>query len=352
MVDLTPHNTLRLPARARQLYTITSPDDIQSLLNQGVFQGKYFVTGLGANVLFRSDFPGSVIRVRIPGREIVSQTDQHVQLKIGAGQDWPGVVDWAVANNLAGIENLALVPGLAGSAPYQNIAAYGQSLDETFVSLRAVNLKTGQVEEFDKKACAFRYRDSVFKSKLRHQYLITDLTLQLSKVSQGLKTNYYSRYESVESELQKFAAPPYTIHDVYQAVVNLRRVKLPDWTQTGTAGSFFKNPFVTKPQLAELQSRLDQLQFYPTTGMDYPHPDDPVFDHTKYVKIPAGRLLDELGWKGKRVGNVGTFAKHALVIVTYPGATGQEVYEFTQNMRADVQKNFGVNLEYEVVLVP
>jgi len=352
MVDLTPYNTLRLPAQAQHLHEVESIDQIKPLLEQGVCEDRFFVTGSGANVLFKSDFPGSVIRVGIPGKEVMSETPEYVQVKIGAGEDWPGVVEWAVTNNLAGIENLALIPGLAGSGPYQNIAAYGQSLDETFVSLRAVNLKTGQTEEFDKQACGFRYRDSVFKSKLKNTYLITDLTLQLSKVSRSLKTNYYSRYESVESELQKFAQPPYTIHDVYQAVVNLRRVKLPDWTKIGTAGSFFKNPFVTKPELTRLQSKLDQLQFYPTTGMDYPRPDDPVFDHTKYVKIPAGRLLDELGWKGKRIGNVGTFDKHALVIVTYPGATGQEVYEFTESMRADVQKNFGVNLEYEVVIVP
>jgi UDP-N-acetylmuramate dehydrogenase len=351
VVDLSPFNTLRVPAKAERLITVTSPDQIPPLVKKGLFQKPFFILGHGANVLFTKDFSGPILLVQIPGRKIISEDDKEVVVEIAAGETWPEFVTWTVQNNYAGVENLALVPGSVGSGPYQNIAAYGQSLDEVFVSLRAINLATGKAEKFSKADCQFRYRESIFKHQLRNKYLITHLTLKLTKIASQVVSNYYSRHESVESELAKFATPPYTIQDIYQAVVNLRTVKLPDWKKIQTAGSFFKNPFVTKEKLNKLQTQISELQFYPTTGMDYPKPDDPVFDHTKYVKIPAGRLLDELGWRGKKIGHVGTFEKHALIIVAYPGATGPEIFEFAESMRSDVKKNFNIDLEYEVVIV-
>lgn len=288
---------------------------------------------------------------RLSGRKIVSETDTEVILEIAGGEDWPDLVSWAVSQNYAGIENLALIPGTVGSAPYQNIAAYGQTFDHVFERLSAINLATGKIENFSHKDCRFRYRDSIFQRELKNKYFITQVTLKLAKINPKITTSYYSRSESLETELAKFAQKPYSAKDIFRAVNSLRRSKLPDWTKIGTAGSFFKNPFVTKDQLKILQSRISELQFYPTTNMDYPRPDDPVFDHTQYVKIPAGRLLEELGWKGKHIGNVGTYEKHALVIVAYPGATGPEVCEFAEQMRADVKKSYGLTLDSEVVMV-
>jgi UDP-N-acetylmuramate dehydrogenase len=351
VADLTSFNTLRIPAKAQNLIEIHSVDQLQKEITAGSFQNPFIILGHGANVLFTKDFPGTVFIDRLTGKKIISQTDSDVTLEIAGGEDWPELVSWTVSQNFAGIENLALIPGTVGSAPYQNIAAYGQTFADVFISLNAINLTTGKIEEFSKTDCQFHYRESVFKRELKNKYFITTVTLKLAKINPKITTGYYSRYESLETELTKFAHLPYTIKDIYQAVINLRSAKLPDWTKIGTAGSFFKNPFVTKKKLSSLQSQISDLQFYPTTNMDYPHPEDPVFDHTRYVKIPVGRLLDELGWRGKRIGNVGTYEKHALIIVAYPGATGPEVYEFSERMRADVQKAFGINLEYEVVVI-
>lgn len=351
MVDLSPYTTLRVPAQADRLVEITSTRELSTEIEKGTFKSPFFILGRGANVLFKSDFPGVIVVNRLSGRKTISETDTDLTLEIAGGEGWPEFVAWAVQNRLAGVENLADIPGTIGSAPYQNIAAYGQALSDVLVSLKAVNLATGKLTSFSAADCQLRYRSSIFQTELKNQYFITSATLKLAKIANHVDTSYHSRYESLSAELAKFATPPYSISDIYQAVVNLRAVKLPDWTTTGTAGSFFKNPIVTKSELQKLQSRISELQFYPTTHMDYPPENDPSLTAADYVKIPAGRLLDELGWKGKTIGRVGTFSKHALVIVTSPGATGQEVWEFSESMRADVSKNYGLNLEYEVVIV-
>ena len=198
-----------------------------------------------------------------------------------------------------------------------------------------------------------RRRDCVYyreTEKYKNKFLVTKVIYKLSKIASS-DTAYHSRHESLESELRKLSAPPYTIKNVAQAVINIRKIKMPDWNKIGTAGSFFKNPFVTKEKLTQLQSHIPDLQFYPTEKMLYPRPFDPIFSRTDLVKIPAGRLLDELGWRNKRIGNVGTFEKHALVIVNYGGATGAEIYDFAESMRADIKNNFDIDLEYEVVIV-
>ena len=245
---------------------------------------------------------------------------------------------------------MALIPGTVGAAVVGNIAAYGQNQGDVVNSVRVLDLSTNKAVNLSHQDCRFFYRDSAFKHEFKDKLLIISVTYRLSKKAH-FDTAYHSRYESLEKILTQFATPPYTIQQVANAVIKIRTVKMPDWTKIGTAGSFFKNPFVSRQRLIELQSQIKELQFYPTEKMLYPHPDDPIFKRTDQVKIPTGRLLDELGWLGKKIGNVSTFEKHALVIVNLGGATGAEIYEYSSLMRADIKKNFDIDLEYEVHII-
>ncbi len=243
-----------------------------------------------------------------------------------------------------------MIPGTVGGAVTQNIAAYGQTFSEVVEKVKGIFLSDlGTLSVLSSSDCCFYYRDSIFKHDLKSKFIVTSVIVKLSKTPR-YDLNYHGRaaYESLAGELAKFSQPPFSPKDVAQAVIRLRQFKMPDWHVMGTAGSFFKNPFVSKEKFAELLKSLPDLQAYPVDHMLYPNPDDPVFKMADQVKIPAGRLLDELGWKGKRIGNVGTFEKHALVVVNYGGATGQEILEFTQKMQEDVKKNFGIELEPEV----
>ncbi len=372
MVSLTPYNTLHLPAKAKNLIEIKTLADIKKLPKEDLM-----FLGHGANVLFKNNFPGTIALVRLSGRNILQETTESVLVEIGAGESWHDFVTWAVNNNLSGIENIAFVPGTIGAAAIGNIAAYGQNQEDVFVSLKAVNLTTGKTEELSKTDMQFGYRDSIFKHNL-HDYFVTSVTYKLSKTAHLELSYHATRHASLLPELIKIKsqkdevseanrpqrsrvpseaketgssrtdlpdASTFTIHDVYQAVINLRTSKLPDPKKIGTAGSFFKNPLVTKDVYLSLKSQVSDLQSYPPEKLSYSD------DLTDYVKIPAGRLLDELGWRGKRIGNVGTYPTHALTVVTYPGATGTEVWEFSEMMRADLKKNFNIDLEYEVVIV-
>jgi UDP-N-acetylmuramate dehydrogenase len=345
MIDLFPFNTLKVHVSAKSFTDVNFPSDL-SLID---FQSPFMFLGGGANLLFTRDFPGTIIKVNSSGFRIIKETDTEVIVESASGQNWHDLVMWSAAKNLSGMENMALIPGTVGGAVVGNIAAYGQNQADIVESVEIYDLATQKTLKLSQPECKFFYRESIFKHELKNTCLITKVFYRLSKKAH-FSTSYYSRYESLEKILSKSKPPPYSIQDVVNAVIQIRTVKMPDWTVLPSAGSFFKNPFVTRSELQHLQSMIHDLQYYPTEKMLYPHPDDPVFNRHDQVKIPAGRLLDELGWKGKRIGNVGTFANHALVIINY-GATGQEIYEFAETMRADIFKNFGVNLEYEVIIV-
>jgi UDP-N-acetylmuramate dehydrogenase len=304
------------------------------------------VIGRGANILFTQDFPGLVIHVAIKGIDIIEQNQQQITLQLGAGEDWPELVTYAVNQGWAGIENLAGIPGLVGAAPIQNIGAYGQQLADVFVSLQAVNRQTGELKTFSKADCQFQYRDSIFKHELKDAYVITSVTLQLA-TDFSANTSYHSRYESLEDELQTFAQPPYSLGDIHRAIIQIRQKKLPQIEEVGTVGSTFKNPFITQTQLSELQKKTPNVQYYPVEGMAYPK-DLQKLEDQEYVKVAAGWLIEEMGWRGKRVGNVGISDKHALCVVAYDDASPAEVYAFTEQLRQAFQDYYGFQLKYEV----
>lgn len=348
MIDLTSLNTLRIPAKTKTLLEIDSTEKI-SLFSRKPGP----LLGQGANILLRTPVFDTVAVNKLTGFKIIRDTQDSVDVEFASGHDWHEAVMWSVGQNLSGLENMAYIPGTVGAAPLGNIGAYGGNQEDIFISLNAVDLSTGKTQPFTKPEMKFAYRESIFKHKLAGKYFITSVTYRLSKTAH-LETSYHSRYESLAGELTKIrpinSAKPYTVAEVAQAVINLRRSKLPDINELGSAGSFFKNPTVSKSIYLGLKSRLSGFQGYPPGNNQYQNESE-WLDSVNEVKISAGRLLDELGWKGKRIENVGTFDKHALIIVNHGGASGQEIYEFAENMRSDVLGNFRVNLEYEVIII-
>ncbi|MBI3887484.1 UDP-N-acetylmuramate dehydrogenase [Candidatus Microgenomates bacterium] len=347
-VDLLPLNTFKISAFAKLFCEINTPNDFISLPKE---ENK-LVLGGGANILFTKNFDGIVLKNNILGKKVINEDEKEIIIEAGSGEDWIEMVNWTTENDWSGIENLAYIPGTVGAAPVQNLAAYGQNFGENVIRVKAVMLEDFSVREFSYDECKLYYRDSIFKNELKNKVFITSVTFKLSKQPK-FDTNYYGArpYESLQNELDKIARPPYTPKIIAQAVTNQRKIKMPDWKTLGTAGSIFKNPFVTKNKLVDLQSKIKDLQVYPINDMLYPNPHDPVFKRIDMVKIPAGKLLDELGWRGKRIGNIGTYEKHALVLVNYGGATGQEILDFIHQMQADVKKNFDIDLDPEVNII-
>lgn len=331
-MDLKPFNTFGVSVQAPNFSIVRQISEIPTNLENAL------VLGEGANVLFTKDYQGQVLKNELKG---IKQIDE-VTFEVASGEKWHEFVMMTVDQGLSGIENMALIPGTIGAAATGNIAAYGQNFGESVVSVKLSGGETRNVSE-----CDFTYRNSNL-----HEVFVTSVTLKLSK-QYKFDTNYYGSkpYESLQNELSKIGKPPYTPKQVAQAVINQRKIKMPDWHKIGTDGSFFKNPFVTKTKFDELKKQVPDLQAYPVDKMLYPNPDDPVFQHTDMVKIPVGKLLDVLGWRGKRVGNVGTFEKHALIIVNFGGATGLEILEFSQKMQEDIKRNFDIDLEPEVKII-
>ncbi|KKU91353.1 MAG: UDP-N-acetylenolpyruvoylglucosamine reductase [Microgenomates group bacterium GW2011_GWA1_48_10] len=354
-VDLAPFNTFKVSAKANRFVALSSLSDLRNLSTVLLETELMLILGEGANILLTKDYHGLAVKNELRGRRVTLQDSDSVTVEAAAGEDWHEFVMWAVEQGLSGIENLAFIPGTVGAAPVQNIAAYGQTVGEVILSVQGFHLSDlRNLSVLSNEDCHFYYRDSVFKHDLKGKFFVTSVTFKFSKTAH-YDTTYHSRYESLKGELDTLypgrGQRQFTPKEIAQAVISIRSKKLPDWHKLGTAGSFFKNPFVSKAKFAQLAQSVKDLQPYPIDHMLYPNPDDPVFAMTDMVKIPAGRLLDELGWKGKRVGNVGTYEKHALVVVNYGGATGQETLEFAQKMQEEVKMNFEIDLEPEVNVV-
>ncbi len=354
--SLKPFNTFRIDVKAKYFFDFEQIDDLLKIIkaNQDDFiTSNKLVLGGGSNVLFTQNFDGFVIKPNLKGITVIKETDTDVWIKSACSELWHDLVTFSVDKNLHGIENMALIPGTVGAAPIQNIAAYGQNLVDTFYELEAINLSTGEIKIFQKDECEFAYRDSIFKNQLKNQYLVISVTLKLSKIT-SLDTSYFQMHvsnDSIKAELAAIAKEPYGVKDVYQAVINIRTRKLPDPNVSPNIGSFFLNPLVSKKKLVELQRKIVELQFYPPDQLTYKELNDPEFVKDDFVKLPAGRLLDELGWRGKWIGNVGTHDKQALLIVTNGKATGAEIIDFANQMKQSVKDAYGIELQSEVNII-
>jgi UDP-N-acetylmuramate dehydrogenase len=330
-ISLRPFNTFGLEAEALYFTELYSRDDLLRLLP---ITEPLLILGGGSNILLTQNWQGLVLKNSIKGIHITHETATHTEVAVGGGEVWHDFVRWAIAQNLGGVENMSLIPGTVGAAPIQNIGAYGAELKDVFVRLEAVRLADGAVQIFDKAQCGFGYRESVFKKTLKGQYLITQVTLRLQKNP----TVFNTSYGDIKATLTAQSITQPTLRDISDAVITIRRSKLPDPAELGNSGSFFKNPAIPLTQYTQLCAKHPTLPSYPTT--------DP-----NTVKIPAGWLIEQAGWKGKRVGNTGSHARQALVLVNYGGATGAEVYQLALDIIADVQAKFEITLAAEVNVI-
>ncbi|MDU0370339.1 UDP-N-acetylmuramate dehydrogenase [Hymenobacter endophyticus] len=329
-VSLRPFNTFGLDVKARLFARFASTDELRGLLAlPEVQQAEKLILGGGSNLLFTQDFDGVVLKNEIRGLEVVSQDDDSALVRAGAGESWHGMVQFTLDNELNGIENLSLIPGTVGAAPLQNIGAYGAELKDTFDHLEALELATGHVRTFTATECGFGYRESVFKGPLKNQYVVTGLVLRLHRRAQPNVS-----YGAIQTTLEDMGigGEP-TPRQVSEAVMHIRRSKLPDPTQIGNAGSFFKNPEVSQAKFDELQAQHPGIPGYPVPGG---------------VKVPAGWLIEQCGWKGQRRGAHGVHDKQALVLVNHGGAQGQDIRELAYDIIASVREKFGIELHPEV----
>jgi len=333
--DLTPHNTLGLRAKASHAVRLREPAtlaaDLRLLREAQVLVGKpWLVLGGGSNLVLAHDLDALILKNELPGRVITARDSEHVFVRAGGGENWHEFVMWTLDQNLSGLENLALIPGTVGACPVQNIGAYGLEVMERIWQVETINLATGEPKTFSAEECGFSYRDSAFKQEWAGKLLITSVLFRLP-------AQFEARlgYGEIAREVAAHA-DVVTPRAVAEAVIRTRRAKLPDPAQIGNAGSFFKNPIVPSAFAAELKSRHPALPTYEAGASE--------------MKLAAGWLIDQAGWKGKRIGPVGMYEKQALCLVNHGGATGADVAQVRAAVQADVMRLFGVALEPEPVV--
>lgn len=331
--DLKEYNSFGITSIAKFYVSIANLADLRALmLNEVYAQEKRFILGGGSNILLQDKFEGLVIHLQMRGKQIVFEDNEHIWIQAESGENWHEFVQFCVDQNWAGIENLSLIPGSVGAAPMQNIGAYGVEIVDVFHSLEAINLRTGEIRTFQKEHCQFGYRTSIFKTDLKDQYAILSVTFRLDK-----KPKFKLEYGAVKEIIDKEFEGKVSLSNVSGAICRIRSRKLPDPKEIGNSGSFFKNAFVTQDKFTALKSAHPEIPGY--TGDD------------DLVKIPSAWLIEACGWKGKAVGNTGTYEKHALVLVNHGNASGAEVLSVSEDIIASVFEKFQIRLEREVNII-
>ena len=330
-LSLKPYNTFSIDAKARFFNEFTSVEDLEEYL---MLYSQYpvLILGGGSNILFTKDFAGVVLKNEIKGIELQHEDAEHLYVKVGAGENWHQFVLHCIGHGWAGVENLSLIPGNVGASPIQNIGAYGVELHDIFWSLEAFHLYERRVHTFTTEDCEFGYRNSIFKNRYKTEFAILSVTFQLRK-----KPIFHTDYGAINEELEKMGVKDLSIKAVSQAVINIRSSKLPDPNIIPNAGSFFKNPEVPTEKYEALQSAFPDIVAYPLAKGT--------------VKLAAGWMIEQCGWKGYRKGDAGCHAKQALVLVNYGNAKGDEIYELSEEIFQSVNNKFGVFLEREVNIV-
>ncbi len=332
-ISLKEFNTFGIDAKAREFVVINTMEELCIFCAAfNLSDRKLLVLGGGSNVLLTGDFDGMVIKMNLKGMEVVCENENHVWIKAMAGEIWHDFVLYCIGKGLGGVENLSLIPGCVGAAPMQNIGAYGVEIKDTFDSLEAVEIATGDLVKFTNNDCKFGYRESVFKQEAKGKYIIASVTFKLSK--HPLFNVSYGAIQQVLAE-KNITAP--TVKDVSDAVISIRQSKLPNPKVLGNAGSFFKNPEIPAAQFEALKTEHPSIVGYPAS--------------TGHIKVAAGWLIEQAGWRGKVVGNAGSHKDQALVLVNYGGATGNEIWQLAMDIQASVQQKFGVTITPEVNVI-
>lgn len=329
---LRKHHTFGLDVKTKYYFDYSTTDDLLEILGDPLLtKHDCLLLGGGSNLLFLEDYDGIVLHSSILGIEVVEEDADTVTVKVGAGVEWDALVEWSVSNSFGGIENLSWIPGDVGAAPVQNIGAYGVEFKDVFVKAEGVFMHSGLSFSIDKEACAFGYRDSIFKNELKNKVIITRAYIRLNKDPQFLLD-----YGNVRQAVEQLGAP--TLKNVRQSIVAIRSEKLPDPKLYGNAGSFFKNPMVEVSVLEVLKTKYPEVPFYEI-------PDSTL------VKIPAGWLIEKAGWKGQSLGNAAVHQNQALVLVNKGLATGREILALAEAIEADIKQKFNITLEREVNVV-
>lgn len=332
--SLKTSHTFGVEARALHYFQITHQEQIPELLKSPLFlQWPRLILGGGSNILFTKDFNGVVVQISTKGITTVQTTPSHVMVKAMAGENWDDFVSYCVGQNWGGLENLTMIPGQTGTSPIQNIGAYGVELKDHFHSLEAIEIKTGKKHIFTAADCSFGYRDSFFKQEGKEQFIILSVSFQLTRHEHQLRTGYGALQDILA---QKEASSP-GIGDVMKAIREIRRQKLPDPAQIGNAGSFFKNPLISKSQLNQLAKQFSDIPAYKVSSEQF--------------KISAAWLIEQAGWKGYRKQDAGVHPQHALILVNYGNATGKEVHQLAREIQQSVLQMFGIQLHPEVNII-
>jgi UDP-N-acetylmuramate dehydrogenase len=330
-ISLKNYNSFGIDASARYYSSFCHVDDLRELLQYRQRQAgqPVLILGGGSNILLTKNFDGFVFKNEIKGIEVAGETEAHIYLKTGAGENWHEFVRYCVDNNYSGVENLSLIPGCTGASPMQNIGAYGVEIKDVFHELEAMHIQEGRLQKFSLENCRFGYRDSVFKNRYKGEYVITSVTYRLHK-----SPVYNTSYGAITQELENMGVKELSIRAISQAVINIRTSKLPDPGVVGNAGSFFKNPQVSRQHFERIQADYPGMPFFPVDN--------------DFMKVPAGWLIEQCGWKGYRKGDAGCYPKQALVLVNYGHASGKEIFDLSEAIYQSVKRKFAIALEREV----
>ena len=336
-ISLKNYNTFGIDVTAKRFISITSVYELQQLLK---IEKDIFLISGGSNMLLTKAIKKLVVHINIKGISIDREDNNDIYITTNAGENWHEFVLWCVANNYGGIENLSLIPGNVGTCPIQNIGAYGVEVKDTITKVEAVDIDTQKLVSFSNNECNFGYRNSIFKNEQKGKLVLTSISFHLTKNNHNLNTSY----GAIEADLSSKEIKNPTLKNISDAVIAIRKSKLPDPKKIGNSGSFFKNPVISKTEFLELQKKYPNIPFYNVIS-------NAVQELETEVKIPAGWLIEQAGFKGKRFGNYGVHEKQALVLVNYGNASGEEIYQLAQNIQKTILKKFKITLEIEVNII-
>jgi UDP-N-acetylmuramate dehydrogenase len=329
-ISLKSYNTFGIDVKAKKFVTINSIENLRNILSNN--KEEILVIGGGSNILFTQDFSGLVINNKLKGIEVVEEDNDYIYLKVAAGEVWHEFVLHCVEKGFAGIENLSLIPGSVGAAPMQNIGAYGVEVKDVITKVEALSLSDFSIQTFVNEQCEFGYRTSIFKTSQKNNYFITAVTFRLNK-----KPFLNTSYGAIENELKRMNIESPSIKDVSDAVISIRYSKLPDPNEIGNSGSFFKNPVVSEKIKNKILTNYASAPCYAQPNGDY--------------KLAAGWLIEQCGWKGKKIENYGVHKNQALVLVNYGGASGKDILNLSEEIIKSVEQRFGILLEREVNII-
>lgn len=330
--SLKKYNTFGIEAKAKQFISVHSVSELKTVLAENPTEKK-FILGGGSNMLLTQDIEALVIHIDLKGKKIIDENEDFVWVESQAGENWHEFVLWTIDQNLGGLENMSLIPGNVGTTPVQNIGAYGAEIKDHFVSCQAMAIANQDLKNFNTAECHFGYRESIFKNEVKDQYIITSVVFKLTKRNHKINTSY----GDILGELEKNNIQNPSLKEVSNAVIAIRQSKLPDPKELGNSGSFFKNPIIPKTDFEKIHQQFPDMKYFEVSESE--------------VKVPAGWLIEQAGFKGKRFGDAGIHKNQALVLVNYGNATGQEILAVSKNIQETVYATFGIHIEAEVNVI-